>query len=168
MIDGVDVGDPEGGTIWVFANHNWIQEVQVIGLGANAEYGGFTGVASNSLFRSGSNKFRGLFETLYENDSLTDSNTTEEILEENPVLTSGTTDYVTDTHVPDRRPDQDATSCGSSRASSTTVRRPRPRAIRRRRREGYTGPGHRAAAAPREVAALSVQADHEARRRATS
>ena len=52
MIDGVDVSDPEGGTIWLFANHNWIQEVQVIGLGATAEYGGFTGVASNSLFRS--------------------------------------------------------------------------------------------------------------------
>ena len=64
MIDGVDVSDPESGTIWLFANHNWIQEVQVIGLGANAEYGGFTGVASNSLFRSGSNMFNGLFETL--------------------------------------------------------------------------------------------------------
>jgi hypothetical protein len=97
MIDGVDVSDPEGGTIWVFANHNWIQEVQVIGLGANAEYGGFTGVASNSLFRSGSNAFRGLFETLYENDSLTGNNVTDELLEENEDLTPGRTEYVTDT-----------------------------------------------------------------------
>jgi hypothetical protein len=97
MIDGVDVSDPEGGTIWVFANHNWIQEVQVIGLGANAEYGGFTGVASNSLFRSGSNMFKGLFETLYENDALTDENVTPEILEQNEDLTPGKTDYVTDT-----------------------------------------------------------------------
>jgi outer membrane receptor protein involved in Fe transport len=99
MIDGVDVSDPEGGTIWLFANHNWIQEVQVIGLGANAEYGGFTGVASNSLFRSGSNMFRGLFETLYENDALTGSNVSDEVLEENPSLTPGTTDYVTDTTI---------------------------------------------------------------------
>jgi hypothetical protein len=97
MIDGVDVSDPEGGTIWVFANHNWIQEVQVIGLGANAEFGGFTGVASNSLFRSGSNSFRGLFETLFENDAMTDSNVSAEVLEENPFLTPGTTDYITDT-----------------------------------------------------------------------
>jgi hypothetical protein len=97
MIDGVDVSDPEGGTIWVFANHNWIQEVQVIGLGANAEYGGFTGVASNSLFRSGSNRFSGLVETLFENDALTGSNTTPEILAQNPDLTAPTTDYVTDT-----------------------------------------------------------------------
>jgi hypothetical protein len=99
MIDGVDVSDPEGGTIWLFANHNWIQEVQVIGLGADAEYGGFTGVASNSLFRSGSNKFSGLFETIYENDKLTESNVSDEILEQNEDLTPGTTDYVTDTTV---------------------------------------------------------------------
>src|SRR5687768_7632548 len=96
LIDGVDVSDPEGGTIWVFANHNWIQEVQVIGLGADAEHGGFTGVASNSLFRSGSNRFSGLFETLWETDALTDTNVTEEILEQNEDLTPGTTDYVTD------------------------------------------------------------------------
>jgi len=97
MIDGVDVSDPEGGTIWVFANYNWIQEVQVIGLGAAAEYGGFTGVASNSLFRSGSNRFSGLFETLFQNDALTDTNTTPAILEANPSLKSGRTEYVTDT-----------------------------------------------------------------------
>ena len=97
MIDGVDVSDPEGGTIWVFASHNWIQEVQVIGLGAAAEYGGFTGVASNSLFRSGSNMFKGLFETLYENDAMTGENVSDEILEQNEDLTPGTTDYITDT-----------------------------------------------------------------------
>ena len=99
MIDGVDVSDPEGGTIWVFANHNWIQEVQVIGLGANAEYGGFTGVASNSLFRSGGNRFSGLFETLYENDAMTGENVTSEILEENEDLTPGKTHFVTDSTV---------------------------------------------------------------------
>jgi carboxypeptidase family protein/TonB-dependent receptor-like protein len=99
MIDGVDVSDPEGGTIWVFANHNWIQEVQVIGLGANAEYGGFTGVASNSLFRSGSNRFSGLIESLYQNDKLTDSNTTKAILDANPALTAPSVDYITDTTV---------------------------------------------------------------------
>lgn len=97
LIDGVDVSDPEGGTIWVFANHNWLQEVQVVGLGANAEYGGFTGVASNSLFRSGSNAFHGLFETLYENDALTGSNTSDAILAANPDLVAAKTTYVTDT-----------------------------------------------------------------------
>jgi hypothetical protein len=99
QIDGVDLGDPYGGTIWVFANHNWIQEVQVIGLGASAEHGGFSGVASNSLFRSGSNTYSGLFETLYENNALTDSNASAEVLAANPDLTPGKTDYVTDTTV---------------------------------------------------------------------
>jgi carboxypeptidase family protein/TonB-dependent receptor-like protein len=97
LIDGVDVSDPEGGTIWVFANANWLQEVQVVGLGASAEYGGFSGVASNSLFRSGSNAFHGLFETLYENDWLTGSNTSAEVLALNPDLVAAKTDYVTDT-----------------------------------------------------------------------
>ena len=53
LIDGVDVSDPDGGSPWSFFNYNWIQEVQVVGLGANAEYGEFTGAAANSIVRSG-------------------------------------------------------------------------------------------------------------------
>ena len=96
MIDGVDTSDPEGGTQWLFANYNWFQEVQVIGLGAPAEYGGFTGVASNSLIRSGSNRFSGLFETLFQNKSMIGDNISEEVLAENPDLTSDKLDYETD------------------------------------------------------------------------
>ena len=99
MIDGVDVTDPEGGTAWVFMAYNWIQEVQVVGLGAAAEYGGFTGVASNSLFRSGSNNFHGLFETLFQNQGLTGNNVSQDILDQNADLTPGKTDYITDTTV---------------------------------------------------------------------
>src|SRR5205807_489227 len=62
LMDGVDVSDPEGGSPWSFFNYNWIQEVQVVSLGANAEYGEFTGVAANSIVRSGGNKFSGLVE----------------------------------------------------------------------------------------------------------
>jgi len=68
----------------VFANDNWIQEAQVVGLGAAAEHGGFTGVGSNALIRSRSNMFHGLSETLFENDALTGTNTSNEIkLEKN-------------------------------------------------------------------------------------
>ena len=80
MIDGVDVSDPRGGTQWLFANYNWFQEVQVAALGAPAEYGGFTGVASNSLIRSGGNRFSGLFETLYQNKDMTADNISDEVL----------------------------------------------------------------------------------------
>jgi hypothetical protein len=97
MIDGVDVSDPEAGTQWLFAAYNWIQEVQVIGLGAPAEFGGFTGVASNSLFRSGGNVFHGLFEELYQNKSMQGDNITSALHTANPKLTSAKTNYQTET-----------------------------------------------------------------------
>ncbi len=43
LIDGVDTRDPEAGSAWVFYNYNIIEEVQVGGVGAPAEYGGFSG-----------------------------------------------------------------------------------------------------------------------------
>src|SRR6266581_55262 len=43
LIDGVDTRDPEGGTAWTFYNYNLVQEIQFQGIGAAAEYGGFTG-----------------------------------------------------------------------------------------------------------------------------
>ena len=97
MIDGVDVSDPRGGTQWLFANYNWFQEVEVAALGAPAEYGGFTGVASNSLIRSGGNRFSGLFETLFQNKDMTGDNLSDEVLELNPDLTADKLDYITDT-----------------------------------------------------------------------
>jgi hypothetical protein len=97
-LDGANVGDPETGATWVFANYHWIQEMQVIG-GANAEYGGFTGVASNIVLRSGSNMRHGLFETLFQNDGLRSSNVTDETLLANAQLAPASTDYVTDTTI---------------------------------------------------------------------
>ena len=76
LMDGVDVSDPEGGTPWSFFNYNWVQEVQVVSLGAPAEYGEFTGVAANSIIRSGSNKFTGLGEYLLERKNWLANNTT--------------------------------------------------------------------------------------------
>ena len=38
LMDGVDVSDPEGGTPWSFFNYNWVEQIQVVALGANAEY----------------------------------------------------------------------------------------------------------------------------------
>jgi hypothetical protein len=75
LIDGVDVSDPDGGSPWSFFNYNWIQEVQVVGLGANAEYGEFTGAAANSIVRSGSNRYSGMIEYLTERNSWISDNT---------------------------------------------------------------------------------------------
>src|SRR5262249_1746621 len=49
LIDGVDTRDPEGGTAWTFYNYNMVQEIQIQGLGAAAEYGGFTGAIVNTV-----------------------------------------------------------------------------------------------------------------------
>src|SRR5262249_61786294 len=52
--DGVEVAAPSGGTVWSFPNPDTIQEVQVVGVGASAEYSGFQGGVVNIVTQSGS------------------------------------------------------------------------------------------------------------------
>ena len=61
-MDGVGVGDPAGGTAWVFLDYNIIEEAKVMGIGLPAEYGNFTGVIFNTVTKSGGNEFSGHFE----------------------------------------------------------------------------------------------------------
>ena len=86
LIDGVDTRDPEAGSAWVFYNFNIIDEVQVSGLGASAEYGGFSGAVVNTITKSGSNVYRGLFEGRFTNESLASKNITDELLKQNGAL----------------------------------------------------------------------------------
>lgn len=86
LMDGVDTRDPEGGSAWTFFNQNLIQEVQIGGLGAPAEYGGFTGAIINTVTKSGGNLFSGLFTMRYTKDSLASDNITQDMLTENPGL----------------------------------------------------------------------------------
>jgi Carboxypeptidase regulatory-like domain len=62
QMDGVGVGDPAGGTAWVFLDYNIIEEAKVMGVGLPAEYGNFTGVIFNTVTKSGGNEFSGHFE----------------------------------------------------------------------------------------------------------
>jgi TonB dependent receptor/Carboxypeptidase regulatory-like domain len=63
LVDGVPITTAQfAGTAPAAFNVNWMEEVQVVTLGANAEYGEFTGAASNMLMRSGSNAYSGLLE----------------------------------------------------------------------------------------------------------
>jgi len=66
QMDGVGVGDPDGGTAWVFVDYNIIEEAKVMGIGLPAEYGNFTGVIFNIVTKSGGNQFSGHFETIYQ------------------------------------------------------------------------------------------------------
>jgi hypothetical protein len=94
--DGVDTRDPSAGTAWVFVNFNIVEEVQVQGLGANAEYGSFTGAVVNTITRSGGNSTSGLFDVQYTKDSLASDNVTPELLAANPDLglSAKTTKYL--------------------------------------------------------------------------
>ena len=74
MIDGVDTSDPDGARSGCSRTTTGSRKCRSSASGAPAEYGGFTGVASNSLIRSGSNRFSGLFETLYQNEGMIGDN----------------------------------------------------------------------------------------------
>jgi hypothetical protein len=98
-LDDLDSSDPEGGRAWVFPAHHWLEDVQVIGSGAPAEYGGLTGAASGSLLRSGGSTFHGLAESLYRNNALTNTNASDDVVALNPDLAPAHADLVTDNSV---------------------------------------------------------------------
>ena len=96
LIDGVDTRDPSGGTAWTFYNYNVVEEYQFQGLGAPAEYGGFTGAVVNTITKSGGNRFSGLFDFFGTNESLGSNNVSDEIAAANPTLADPavTTKYI--------------------------------------------------------------------------
>ncbi len=63
QMDGVDVSDPDGGTAWVFMDPHIVEEAKIMGIGAAAEYGNFTGIIFNLVTKSGGNELSGHFET---------------------------------------------------------------------------------------------------------
>lgn len=86
MIDGVDTRDPSGGTPWSFYNYNIVEEFQFQGLGAPAEYGGFTGAVVNTITKSGGNRFSGLFDVFHTNEDLGSNNVPDDVAAANPSL----------------------------------------------------------------------------------
>ncbi len=73
-IDGVNVADAGAGQHWVLPAIQWMEEIQVGGLGAAAEYGGFTGGIINGVTKSGGNTLRGSVEYYYQPESWTADN----------------------------------------------------------------------------------------------
>ena len=86
LIDGVDTRDPSGGTAWTFYNYNMVEEYQFQGLGAPAEYGGFTGAVVNTITKSGGNRYSGLFDFFGSNRSLGSNNVPAAVAKANPTL----------------------------------------------------------------------------------
>lgn len=73
-LDGVSVNQPGFGGDFLLPNVDWIEEFQVKGLGAGAEYGNFQGGMINMVTKSGNNTLQGGLRLNYEDDSLQASN----------------------------------------------------------------------------------------------
>ena len=58
-IDGLNRTAPEGGDLSWSMNDELVAEIQVLGTGATAEYGGMLGTAFNVVTKSGTNEFHG-------------------------------------------------------------------------------------------------------------
>ncbi len=59
QLDGVDMSNPEIGSAWLYINPEVFAEVEILGIGAPAEYGQFTGAVVNIITKSGGNRFEG-------------------------------------------------------------------------------------------------------------
>ena len=73
-VDGIDVTAPETGAAWLTVNPDNIEELQVMGVGAPAEYGNHTGAVMNVVTKKGSNEFSGGANYFFQTDGLTDTN----------------------------------------------------------------------------------------------
>ena len=76
LLDGTDFTAPLSGAAWPWPNTDAIEEVQVLSLGASAEYGNVAGAVFNIVTRQGGNQFHGDTNFYYQNSSLTGRNTT--------------------------------------------------------------------------------------------
>jgi hypothetical protein len=76
QLDGTDFTAPTTGESWPYPNTDAIEEIQVLSLGAPAEYGNLLGAVFNVVTRQGTNQFHGDANFYYQSNSLTDKNTT--------------------------------------------------------------------------------------------
>jgi hypothetical protein len=75
MMDGTDLTAPYSGEVWPLPNTDAIEEIQVLSLGAPAEYGNLQGAVFNVVTRQGSNAFHGDANFYVQHDALTSRNT---------------------------------------------------------------------------------------------
>jgi len=73
-VDGIDVTSPETGNAWWYINPDLIEEIDITGIGAPAEFGNATGAVLNVVTKGGSNDFHGSADFYFQFDGLTDEN----------------------------------------------------------------------------------------------
>jgi hypothetical protein len=75
QIDGTNITAPTNGQMWPFPNTDIVEEFELIGVGAPAEYGNLQGAVFNVVTKSGSNNLRGTINWFSQYDGLTANNT---------------------------------------------------------------------------------------------
>jgi outer membrane receptor for ferrienterochelin and colicin len=79
QLNGVNVSNTKYGDTYVSPNFDSIQEIQVVGGGATAEYANYTGVVVNIVTKAGTNAFHGSGTVYYTADSLRGNNNVDHI-----------------------------------------------------------------------------------------
>ena len=77
QIDGTNLTAPSTGAAWPYPNTDAIEEIEVLALGAPAEYGNVTGAVFNVVTRQGTNEFHGDANFYLQTQGLTSRNTTD-------------------------------------------------------------------------------------------
>ncbi len=77
LLDGTDFTAPLTGAAWPWPNTDAIEEIEILSLGAPAEYGNLQGAVFNVVTRQGSNEFHGDANVYFQTQDLTGRNTTE-------------------------------------------------------------------------------------------
>lgn len=79
QINGVNVSNTKFGDTYVSPNFDSIQEIQVVGGGASAEYANYTGVVVNIVTKAGTNVYHGSGTVYYFGDSTRGNNNVDDI-----------------------------------------------------------------------------------------
>ncbi|MGH9312608.1 MAG: TonB-dependent receptor [Vicinamibacterales bacterium] len=79
QLDGTDFTAPLTGAAWPWPNTDAIEEVEVLQLGASAEYGNVQGAVFNVVTRQGGNALRGDGNFYYQHQNLTGRNTNDDV-----------------------------------------------------------------------------------------
>jgi hypothetical protein len=73
-IDGIETSAPETGSAWWYVQPDMVEEVEVMGVGAPAEFGNPTGGVFNVVTKKGGDDFHGGANFFFQHDSLTGTN----------------------------------------------------------------------------------------------
>jgi hypothetical protein len=74
QIDGTNITSPTAGTMWPYPNTDIVAEMELVGVGAPAEYGNLQGAVFNIVTKSGTNAMKGLFNWFSQYQATTGNN----------------------------------------------------------------------------------------------